>query len=620
MDFNQACLNNSSIIILINPDTGQILNANKKASQFYGYSIEEFQKMNISDINTLSTNQIKKEMQLAKSENRNYFNFPHKLASGEIIEVEVQSFPTLIDNNTVLFSLINPNINSNNFTKIASKYYEETNDSICILDQEMRIINYNNNFSLFFSYYSSSLLGKTICNLINTEETSKLKKLSTAILKGSASDVDLKILDNNNNLIFINILAIPTIFRNNFFGAIVFIRNKTEEVQKEKANTERLEAALKKAELYRKTKDNFFSRMSHDMKTPLTAILSYSEFGLNRNASQEINDYFKQINQSAEYLLTLVKDILNINTIEAGKIQLFPKPISKKLLLNNILGIIKAKANEKNIKLITNFDKTIWPYQKFDISRLEQIYLNILSNAINYSNEGSTVTWTKKYIHDKNNNPYFFNIVSDNGIGMSEEFQKIMYEPFTQEDNDNKSVNVGNGLGLSITKNLIDLHGGTIWCESKINQGTTFYFQIPANEITKNEYLTYIKKTKKTTILKGKKILICDDNLINIKIIDKILKSYGILTDSAKNGLVAIEKVKANDYFLILMDIQMPKLSGIETTKIIRSFNQKIPIIALSANSYESDIEACYEAGMNLHLSKPIDQNELFDSLLNFLD
>ncbi len=619
MDFNQACLNNSSIIILINPDTGQILNANKKASKFYGYSIEEFQKMNISDINTLSKDQIKKEMQLAKSENRNYFNFPHKLASREIIEVEVQSFPTLIDNNTVLFSLINPNINSNNFTKIASKYYEETNDSICILDQEMRIINYNKNFSLFFSY-SSSLLGKTICNLINTEETAKLKKLSTTILKGSASDIDLKITDKNNDFIFINILAIPTIFRNNFFGAIVFIRNKTEEVQKEKANTERLEAALKKAELYRKTKDNFFSRMSHDMKTPLTAILSYSEFGLNGNASQEIKDYFKQINQSAEYLLTLVKDILNINTIEAGKIQLFPKPISKKLLLNNILGIIKAKANEKNIKLITNFDKTIWPYQKFDISRLEQIYLNILSNAINYSNEGSTVTWTKKYIHDENNKPYFFNIVSDNGIGMSEEFQKIMYEPFTQEDNDNKSVNVGNGLGLSITKNLIDLHGGKIWCESKINQGTTFYFQIPANEITKNEYLTYIKKTKKTTILKGKKILICDDNLINIKIIDKILKSYSILTDSAKNGLVAIEKIKANDYFLILMDIQMPKLNGIETTKIIRSFNQKIPIIALSANSYESDIEACYEAGMNLHLSKPIDQNELFDSLLNFLD
>ncbi|NCD05188.1 MAG: response regulator [Spirochaetia bacterium] len=619
MDFNQACLNNSSIIILINPDTGQILNANKKASQFYGYSIEEFQKMNISDINTLSKDQIKKAMQLAKSENRNYFNFPHKLASGEIIEVEVQSFPTLIDNNTVLFSLINPNINSNNFTKIDSKYYEETNDSICILDQEMRIINYNKNFSLFFSY-SSSLLGKTICNLINTEETAKLKKLSTTILKGSASDIDLKITDKNNDFIFINILAIPTIFRNNFFGAIVFIRNKTEEVQKDKANTERLEAALKKAELYRKTKDNFFSRMSHDMKTPLTAILSYSEFGLNGNASQEIKDYFKQINQSAEYLLTLVKDILNINTIEAGKIQLFPKPISKKLLLNNILGIIKAKANEKNIKLITNFDKIIWPYQKFDISRLEQIYLNILSNAINYSNEGSTVTWTKKYIHDENNKPYFFNIVSDNGIGMSEEFQKIMYEPFTQEDNDNKSVNVGNGLGLSITKNLIDLHGGKIWCESKINQGTTFYFQIPANEITKNEYLTYIKKTKKTTILKGKKILICDDNLINIKIIDKILKSYGIFTDNAENGLLAIEKTKVNEYFLILMDIQMSKLSGIETTKIIRSFNQNIPIIALSANSYESDIEACYEAGMNLHLSKPIDQNELFDSLLNFID
>lgn len=620
MDFNQACLNNSCILLLINPETGQILNANMKASEFYGYTIEKLITMNISDINTLSKDQIKKEMQLAKSENRNYFNFPHKIASGEIIEVEVQSFPTLVDNKTILFSIINPNLNSNNFTKIASQYYEETNDSICILDQEMRIINFNNNFNLFFSSYTSSFLGKTLCDILNTEEIAKLKKLSHTIIKGSATDVDIKIFDDYDNPIFINILAIPTIFRSNFFGAIIFIRNITEEIQKEKKHTQQLEEALEKAELYRKTKDNFFSRMSHDMKTPLTAILSYSEFGLNSDISNSIKDYFKQINQSAEYLLTLVNDILNINTIESGKIQLFPKPILKKQLLNNILGIIKIKANEKNINIITNFDKSIWPYQKFDIARLEQIYLNILSNAINYSYEGGTVTWTKKYIHDENNKPYFYNIISDEGIGMSEDFQKIMYEPFTQEDNANKSVTFGNGLGLSITKNLIDLHGGKIWCESKINQGTTFYFQIPANEITKNEYFNYIKKTKKTTILKGKKILICDDNPINIKIIDKILLSFGILTDNAQNGFLAIEKLKTNDYFLILMDIQMPKLDGIETTKIIRTFDKKTPIIALSANSYESDIAACYDAGMNLHLSKPIDRNELFDSLLNFFE
>lgn len=614
MNFNEACLNYPIIILIIDPKTGQIVAANKKASSIYGYSINELCNLKIQDINILTNEQVKREMQIAKNENRNYFHFPHKTKDGTIIEMEVESYPTVIDGKTLLFSTINPCSTRNYYNNIADQYFEKSKDSILVLDQSLRIINFNKTFIKTFKY-KKKIIGKNLITILQTNETDKLIMLEKKLINGEISNISISFSNFPKEISHFNIFAIPTFFRDNFFGAIITIKNVSIEVQKQKEIADNYKKALEEAEIFRKEKDSFFTRMSHNMKTPLTAILSYSEFGINENDDTNKKNYFKQINQSASYLLGLVNDVLEINMLEKNQIHLNVKPISKNILIDRILGIIEPQVKKKNITLIKEFDKNIWPYHLFDIFRLEQIYLNILQNAVDFSTKNSTIIWRKKYIKDDFGKPYFYNEIEDHGIGINEEFLPIMFDPYTKEINQSSR----NGLGLAIAKNLIIQHKGTIWCESQKNIGTTIFFKIPANEISEEEYNKYTKTKFLQNKLKNKKILICEDNPINSKIINKILTSFNINCDHAINGQEAVDKVKINDYFAIIMDIQMPILDGFSATKKIRELSIETPIIALSTNFLSSDIEKAKQIGMNDYLYKPIDKNILIKTLLSFL-
>ncbi len=615
MIINEACLNYPVIILIIDPMTGKIHYANNKASTIYGYTREELCSLKIQDINILTNEQVKKEMQIAKNENRNYFHFPHKTKDGEIIEMEVESYPTLIDNKKFLFSTINPCKTRNYFNQIADQYFEKSDEGIIILDQSLRIINFNESFIKTF-HTRKKIISNNILNIFKTDEIDKLKLIEKKIIQGEIANISIKILNYKNIEMHFNVFAIPTFFRDNFFGALISFKNISEEVIEQKRIADNYKKALEEAELFRLEKESFFTRMSHNMKTPLTAILSYSEFGQNEKENNEIKKYFTQINQSASYLLGLVNDLLELNVLEKDAIKLNNKPISKNILINRILGIIEPQLKIKNIKLITNFSQDIWPYHLFDIFRLEQIYLNILQNAIDFSYNNSTIIWTKKYLRDEFNQPYFYNEIQDFGIGINENFLKIMFDPYTREDDTSQR----NGLGLAIVKNLIIQHNGQIWCESKKNEGTTIYFKIPANEISEEEFIDYNKKLNLNKKLANKKILICEDNPINSKIIEKILTHYSIICDYAKNGKIAIEKANKNKYFAIIMDIQMPIIDGYEATIEIRKKDKKTPIIALSTNFLESDLQHAKKIGMNDYLYKPIDKEKLLNTLSSYIN
>lgn len=615
MDFNEACLNYPIIILIIDPETGEIVNANKMASQIYGYSIKELCNLNINKINILTKDQIKHEMDIAKKENRNYFHFPHKTKNNEIIEMEVESFPTKIENKTYLFSTIRPCKDKNYFTNLADKYFNESSDSIIILDQNLRIINFNKAFIKTFNS-RKKIIGKKITQYFETRDEKKLYNIEKSISKGLIVNESISFSFFDYEFSHFNIFAIPTFFRNNFFGAIITLKNNSLEIIKQIEIAEDLKKALSRAEKFKEEKEEFFTRMSHNMKTPLTAIISYSEFGLNEHSDIKKKQYFKQINQSASYLLGLVNDILNVNILEKNIIRFNNLPISKYILIEKILGIIEPQIKVKNIKLITNFDKKIWPYHKFDILRLEQIYLNILQNAVDFSPPNSSITWTKKYLYDENKKPYFYNEISDNGIGISKNFQQIMFNPYTTEDVNSKK----NGLGLAIVKNLIEQLNGKIWCKSIKNNGTTVFFTIPANEISEEEYNSFIESKYNNMIFNNKKVLICDDNKINTKIIEKILLSSNIECYFASNGKEALEKTKSNNFDAIIMDIQMPIMNGYEAAINIRKFNKIIPIIALSTNFLDKDILEAKKSGMNDYISKPIDKDSLLKTLSKHLN
>lgn len=612
---NEACLNYPIIILIIDPNDGKIHYANNKASEVYGYTIEELCTLKIQDINILTNEQVKKEMQIAKNENRNYFHFPHKTKFGEIIEMEVESYPTLIDNKKYLFSTINPCKTRSYFNQIANQYFEKSKESIIILDQSLRIINFNKSFIKTFNT-RDKIIGKNILNTFNTEEKDKLKIIEKMITKGEIANLSIKIFNSKKEEMHFNVFAIPTYFRDKFFGALISFKNISFEVLEQKKIAENYKNALEEAELFRTEKESFFTRMSHNMKTPLTAILSYSEFGKNEKKLEEINKYFTQINQSATYLLGLVNDLLELNLLEKNEIKFNNKPISKQILIDRILGIIEPQLKNKNIKLIKKFDENIWPYHYLDIFRLEQIYLNVLQNAIDFSSNNSTIIWTKKYLKDEFNQPYFYNEIKDFGIGINDNFTKIMFDPYTKENENSTS----NGLGLAIVKNLIIQHHGKIWCESKKNIGTTIFFKIPANEISEAEYIKFNESDTLHNKLSNKKILICEDNPINSRIIEKILTHYSINCDYAENGQIAIDKANKSSYFAIIMDIQMPLVNGYEATEEIRKTDNKTPIIALSTNFLDSDLKRAKEIGMNDYLYKPIDKNKLINTLSSFIN
>ncbi|NLY81775.1 MAG: response regulator, partial [Clostridiales bacterium] len=260
-------------------------------------------------------------------------------------------------------------------------------------------------------------------------------------------------------------------------------------------------------------------------------------------------------------------------------------------------------------------------YYKVDVMRLNQISINILSNAIKCTKGGGKIVWSNRIVEEENK-VYLVQTIKDNGVGMSEEFQKVLFEPFTQEANPETKNELGTGLGLAITKNLISIMGGSIEFKSKLNKGTQFTITIPLEIATKEEieqYKTINIKDKTEVDLSNKKILLCEDVEINARIIKKMLESKKLIVDLAENGKIGIDMAKKNKYDAIIMDIRMPIVDGIAATKEIRKFNKNIPIIALSANAYKEDIELSLEAGMNAHLSKPVNKDLLFKELCKYL-
>lgn len=390
-------------------------------------------------------------------------------------------------------------------------------------------------------------------------------------------------------------------------------KEKAEEAQKQ------ADKAKKDAIIANKAKSNFLARMSHDMRTPMSAIIGMANLGLSEIKDEQAKQYFNQIKTSSNFLLGLINDVLDFHLIEEGNTKLEQRIVDRKEFIDNIISIIKQRANNRKIKFEYNCNlEKVYKYMKFDPLRVSQILLNVLNNALKYTEINGNVIWK---IWDTKENGLFImhHQISDDGIGMSEEFQKNMYDSFVQEKSNLFNLEGGCGLGLAITKKLVDLMDGHIKCKSELGKGTTFFIDLPIELPNEEEIDSFENMHEKfdvhNSVLKGKKILLCEDNQLNILILKKILNEVEIITDVAENGLVGVEKVKNNLYDAILMDIRMPIMNGLRATVEIRKFNKTIPIIALSANAYREDIEKSLNAGMNYHLSKPIQPEEIYSTL-----
>jgi len=387
-------------------------------------------------------------------------------------------------------------------------------------------------------------------------------------------------------------------------------------LKEKEATTLELMRAKEKAEYATYSKSIFLANMSHEIRTPLNGIIGMSEILSTTPLSEEQRDYLNSIKLSGEDLLIIINDILDFSKIEAGQLQMEKVSFSLIEQMENVFKMLRIKADEKGIGLHMKVDDDVPAYIISDPLRLKQVLINLLNNALKFTEKGSVSLFVSKVSQHHNQTVIKFNIV-DTGIGISDQDKGKMFQEFTQADSSTTRKHGGTGLGLTISKKLAELMGGEIGLESQLHVGSSFWFTI-ATEVGEAPEVTD-ETDIRIDLPKNIKILLAEDNIINQKVSSIMIKQLGFHCDIAENGEVALELHDKNHYDIIFMDILMPVMDGLEATQQIRKIeNQQntgetTTIIALTANAFKEDIDNYLNSGMNYYLSKPLRKKDVLD-------
>ena len=406
---------------------------------------------------------------------------------------------------------------------------------------------------------------------------------------------------------------------------IVDLSDRTGEHQ----TTLAVEAALEVAEKASKAKTDFLSNMSHDIRTPMNAIIGITTLMKNElHQPEKLAEHLAKLESSGQLLLGIINDILDMSRIESGKTTLNVEKMNLPRQISQLDSVIRQQAGQRRqtftVETHVQHENVLG-----DPNRLKQVLMNIRSHAVKYTPNGGHIRLEiDELTHTEHYTKYRF-VVQDNGIGMSEEFQKTLFEPFTREEKSGTNKVQGTGLGMAITKSIVDLMGGTIHVESTTGKGTQFEvvleFPIDTEADTVQETQVPPEEEENASPLSGMKFLCAEDNAINAEILEMLLEANGASCTICSNGqeiVDAFTSVKPGDYDMILMDVQMPVMDGLEATRRIRSsenpLGRTIPILAMTANAFLEDMQKSKEAGMDEHLSKPVDISALEQTVKRF--
>lgn len=380
-----------------------------------------------------------------------------------------------------------------------------------------------------------------------------------------------------------------------------------------------LEKAMIQADQSNQIKTSFLSNMSHEIRTPMNAIIGYAHLLEQKITDPEQKEYIERINDASTHLLSIINDILDLSKIEAGKMILEERPFKLDKLIDEVRSIVIEMVKSK--KLYIDIEKIRCPEVLIgDSNRIRQILINLLSNSVKFTDTGGISLVI--YAEDKNDSKVNMSFkVKDTGIGMTEEQQRRLFQEFEQADSSTTRLYGGTGLGLSISKKLSELMNGSLTVESRLNEGSEFILSIPM-EIDEHESTLKTIDLEESLQIKpksGSTILLAEDNFLSQKLAHRILTNMGMHVTVANNGKIAVDLVKSNPFDLVILDIQMPVMDGIEAAKQIRAFNQKTPILAMTANAFSEDRALCLAAGMNDYISKPIDPKSLSRALATWI-
>lgn len=406
----------------------------------------------------------------------------------------------------------------------------------------------------------------------------------------------------------------------------------TEKMEEDREHEQQLQAAYDAAEVANKSKTDFLFNMSHDIRTPMNAIIGFTRMAkANFVDTDKVRDYLDKIDLAGQQLLMLINQILEMSRIESGRLELELKPVNVVERYKSLVTVLSEQAMVNGLEFRDSISDIKDEYVLADDAKLAQITLNLTGNAIKFTPKGGCIQFSLKQVPCSRDgySGYVFT-VQDNGIGMSEEYQSILFEPFSRENNTTVSRIQGTGLGMSIVKNLVDLLGGKIEVRSELGKGTRFDVSVELQKISVEDRKEKESEYIDSLDFSGRRVLLVEDNELNREIVRFLLEEKGITVEEVEDGDIAVEKVKtvaargdSGYYDAILMDVQMPHMNGYDATAMIRSIHAPegihIPIIAMTANAFKEDRESALKKGMDAHLAKPIDAHTLWSTLAEFI-
>ena len=631
---------NSSVLLLIDPDTGNICDVNKRAVEFYGYSRDQLCSMNIRDINTYPEEKIREEMENIRQGRKNYLIFSHLLASGEIRDVEVFTGKITINNKMYLYSTIHDITEQSKNRRRLQKGEEIAKIGYWEFDLNRHTVYSSPGARKIYGFEKENLTMSEVQQIpldkYRPELDEALRKL---VEEGIPYDVEFKILrPTDNKIIDIHSIGEYQEERNLVFGIIQDIteRKETEkELQKKYEEVEAAEEELRasneelmeinqkleeqKAELKKakeraeesdRLKTAFLANMSHEIRTPMNGIMGFSQILKDQEHPREKQRKFLDIIHSrTKHLLQIINDIVDVSKIEANQLSLNPQHFYLNDMLqelyNNYLDELRntqKKQLQLNVSIGLNRDRS---YIKSDENRIRQIMHNLLSNAIKFTPEGEIEFG---YEHRSDNMLLFY--VKDSGIGISPDKQELIFERFRQANDSEQKNNDGTGLGLTISQSLVKLLGGNMWVESQKGAGSVFYFTLPYQTREKQEKKEKEEPKEVMQDWSGKTLLIVEDDPTSLEYMKEIIRPTGASMILKENGRQALEAFGENPSIdLVLVDIRLPDINGVEITQRIKEKNPAIPIIAQTAYAMGEDRNKCLQAGCDDYISKPLDVN-----------